>query len=145
MWFMHANASQKGGKAAVGAVETYLAKYSPSVVFADFNLSVEEAEQNHGKDVNIVRPIGPTKALPFTNWNNKGASLPTSATLESWGVDKNAKVTKTVNPGSILDYAMHGSHVTVTPYNNAKDGMMLGSFLAQFDHFPVIYKVEWPS
>jgi hypothetical protein len=147
MWFMHANASNVGGAAAVGAVEDYLAKNSSTVVFADFNLAVEEAERVHGKNATIVRPIGPNMPLPFTNWNDQGNQLPSSATLESWGIDKHVTVNKSIKPFGIIDYAMHSDHVKVTARANAKDGVMpgsLGSLLAQFDHFPAIYQVDWP-
>ncbi len=144
MWFMHANASDVGGAAAVAAVENYLAHNHRSVVFADFNLKIEDAKKTAGKDVVIVHPVGPKhRELIFTNWNDKGFSCPSHDTLVSWGVDKNTTINKTIKTFGVIDYAMHSKDVTVTACPNAKDGVMLGSLLAQFDHFPTIYEVDW--
>jgi hypothetical protein len=145
LWFMHANATDSGGKKAITAVETELAKDSArcTVVFADFNLPIADAVAMQGKDIVIVPPISPSgNPLAFTNWNNKG-NVPTKSEKESWGVDPGVAVNKGIGKGDVLDYAIAGTKPTVTAYKNAKDKTMLGEMLNNFDHWPVCYAVEW--
>ena len=122
LWFLHANASGKGGRTAVGLVDDYLDDEPRHVFVGDFNRAFRHVTRfGTAPDVN-----GHT----FTQWKRDehgSATVPGSMPPMKY------------DPHDIIDYLIADpTEVTATAVNSV-GAFSLRDFIGQFDHFPVVY------
>lgn len=149
LWFVHANASKSGGTAMTQAAYAELAKSPRTAVMGDLNLNFPALEKPNDFKGKAVPPLsyqkqGQTAAqLAFTNWNRSSLTDNTAADYARWGVVIPQGGPTRFQTGGVLDYALASDTLTVTALPSMADVTMFSGIFRQFDHFPVIYKVEW--
>jgi endonuclease/exonuclease/phosphatase family metal-dependent hydrolase len=134
LWGIHANASRMGGTEAVRCVAEFLGTPAgaATVVGGDFNLPYALA----GGALKALSKNWQGNNLTFTQWNTRGDSIPSAASLAI-----NTPPTKTIKTNAILDYVMYGPQRTVQQRRNCKTEPIWRDILMQFDHCPVVYEI----
>jgi endonuclease/exonuclease/phosphatase family metal-dependent hydrolase len=120
LWFLHANASTKGGKTAVGLVED-IVDDSRDVYVGDYNCPIQNAGGAVAPAVN---------GHNFTQWKRDDfghATVPNHLPPMKY------------TPHGIIDYAIADPSEITLAAVDAVAGHNLREFIGQFDHFPVAY------
>jgi hypothetical protein len=136
IWVIHANASKKGGTAAVAAVNTYLAANDDAMVGGDFNCAFADA------GVRATRPQSwQPNNLRFTQWNKTaGTTSSPDASLHLTAMLGTAIYAKVVRH-RVIDYVMTGNNRMVGNVPNCTTEGLWRDILACFDHCPVVYNI----
>ncbi|MCE9666327.1 hypothetical protein LY474_00760 [Myxococcus stipitatus] len=152
-WGIHANASRKGGKAAVEHAWSEVKKNPRMLWGGDFNYPFEDATEfvatnsssaTAGAGPSICRPVSwqgdaqESTDLGFTQWSDKGGLKVPSSKLHLQG----EKVKRDIKPNGVIDYVVHGGELRVEAVKNCPNEAAWKEVLAQFDHCPVVFDVE---
>jgi len=152
IWVIHANASDKGGKAAVMHINELLMRPSGEnlIIGGDLNCKIENAGTNavrpHSWQSALQQPV----PLNFTQWQRVDGA-PTVGPNSYLHLTVNSLISyKAFNTHGIIDYVMKGKNQTVVPlpncedYTNSKGNIVRAEdtwieILKNFDHCPVVY------
>jgi endonuclease/exonuclease/phosphatase family metal-dependent hydrolase len=143
LWVIHANASPKGGKAAVDAVNAYLKKKhnGSTLVGGDFNCAFSKA----GTRARAPRSWQNNK-LRMSQWRKEGGitNAPNDQ-LHLVTPSKSGPLLQTAIKPSlhrVIDYVMLGDDLqATTAVVNCPSEKMWRDILIGFDHCPVVYKL----
>lgn len=138
-WVLHADASVKGGKAAVLAVDNYLEANRGAFVGGDFNRPIPNAGLKAKWPISWMN-----NPLRLTQWNKIGGRTDAPnqrlhlVTVPPYGWPVlNAQVV----PHSVIDYVMLGNRRGATALPCCLDEAMWKAMLNEFDHCPVVYNL----
>ena len=138
IWTLHANASARGGSAAVTAVKAYLATNPDAIVGGDFNYAVAQA---------LPEAVAPRSWVPnnlrLTQWNKRAGatSAPNPRLHLVTGPPFGPVIYAEIVPHRVIDYVMAGGNRVVTSAANCPDEAIWKRILTCFDHCPVVYNV----
>jgi endonuclease/exonuclease/phosphatase family metal-dependent hydrolase len=140
LWVIHANASSKGGKAAVKAVNDYLDKNDGAIVGGDFNCPFINA----GARARAPRSWQQNQNLRLTQWN-KVAGITTAPNqrlhLVTPGRTGGPILQTKIEPHRVIDYVMTGDDRKAVANPNCPDEATWRDILTFFDHCPVVYNL----
>ena len=141
IWFLHANASDSGGKLAVELALT-ATKGVNAVFIGDFNSSALNAvvtARDYSKCV-AVPPVAPgVKGVAFTQWSRALSGVQSVADYKITGTTYDFKP----SPKGCIDFALASGLVDVVAADalaglNANE---VGQLMMNMDHFPVLYDI----
>jgi hypothetical protein len=135
LWVVHANASAKGGKAAVAATTDYLQQTPEAVVGGDFNCPIADA-------AGACHPLSwNNNPLLLTQWNKVDGTTTAPAVGLHLVTAASPLFYQKIEPHNVIDYVMPGAGRTATAVQNCPDEGMWRDILISFDHCPVVYTV----
>lgn len=141
IWFLHANASDSGGKLAV---ELALAatKGVNAVFIGDFNSPALDAvvtARDYTKCVGVP-PVAPSvKGVAYTQWSRTLSGMQSVADYKITGTTYDFKP----SPKGCIDFALASGLVNVVAAD-ALAGLSadeIGQLMMNMDHFPVLYDI----
>ncbi len=141
IWGLHANASNKGGRAAVDYADSYLKTNTKALIGGDFNYAITKA-QNRIQHSTICTPESwENNDLNFSQWRTAyGKRIKPDPYLHLQNND--VGLCKPLpSPNGVIDYAMYGSNRKVLSLQNCQDEDMWVEILKWFDHCPVMFSV----
>ena len=139
LWVLHAKATQRGGREAVEAAQSYLAKNAGAVIGGDFNYSIGNA------GLEAVAPLSWQVGinLNFTQWN-KGNSTTRGPNARLHLVTPppiQPVMYRSIEPHNVIDYVMLGRNRGAIPLANCANEAIWIDILKNFDHCPVLYNL----
>lgn len=141
IWFLHANASESGGKLAVDLALTAM-KQTSSVFIGDFNnsgLKAIDTAKGYTKSFAVL-PIARSVAdVAYTQWSRALTGPQSVAAYKIAGTTNDFKP----SPSGCLDFALGSGLIKVASVDAMAglDDAAVGQLMMNMDHFPIAYDI----
>lgn len=141
IWFLHANASESGGKLAVDLALTAM-KGTSAVFIGDFNnsgLRAIETAKGYSKSFAVLPITRSVADVAYTQWSRAETGPQSVAAYKIIGTTNDFKP----SPSGCLDFALGSGLIKVAPVDAlvGLDDAAVGQLMMNMDHFPIAYDI----